>query len=221
MQKKRGRSKEIALELLKILEEETDKEHLLSKEQLIQAHYDEYRWEDGKDPIGEKTFYAKIDEIHEAGFPVRRTKGKWTKYCLDDVRLTGEELLFLVSMIKSSPDLGEEEAETLANKLLAMRVHQRAKEYVEEHASIVEEHHNPAPNQIRNYAVLLGAIGNAGKVTCKFILSREGGYRFSETRTIRPRAIGFTREGARVTFDENGVTQSNVPLRDLVNIEPE
>ena len=218
-QRKRGRSKEIALELLKVLEEHTDKDHLLSKRDLLRLHSWDYE-EDG-DEIQEKTFYLKIDEIAAAGFPIKRTKGKTTKYYLDDVRLTGEELLFLVSMIKSSPDLGEEEAEALTEKLLSMRIHKKAKEYVKQHASVVQERHNPVPNQIRYCAILLEAARRAGKVSCKYVLSRENGCQCSETRTVFPRAVEFTRDGVRVTLDDDGVTKYNVPLRDLIDIEPE
>lgn len=220
-QKKRGKSKEIALELLKILEENTDRNHLLSKEQIIQEHFDLYRADKGKDEIQEKTFYVKIDEIEAAGFPVKRTKGKTTRYYLDEDRLTGEELLFLACMIRSSPDLGEEEAEALSNKLLRMRAHKKAKEYVKQHSSIVKERHNAVSKQIHYLALLLEAQQRAGKVSCKLVLSREGGYKFSERCFIRPRQISFSRDGILVSFDLNGVTKYNVPLRDIIDIEPE
>ncbi len=219
-QKKRGRSKEIALELLKVLEENTDKNHLLSKRELIELHAEKYRDDDEKD-LQEKTFYVKIDEIEAAGFPIKRTKGKTTRYYLDEDRLTREELLFLACMIKSSPDLGAEEAEVLSNKLLCMRAHKKAKGYVKMHTSIVEEHHNPVSKQIHYLAVLLEAKKRAGKVSCKLILSREGGYKFSERCVICPRQINFTRGGILVSFDLNDVTKYDIPLRDIIDIEPE
>lgn len=218
-QKKRGKSKEIALELLKILQEHTDRQHLLTKDQLIALHYGTYRSAD-EQAIEPKTFYAKIDELRSAGFPVIRTKGKWTKYYLDDARFSKDELLFLVCMIQSSPDLAEEEAERLKNKLLAMRVHKRAKKEVEKAALSVEECHNPSPEQIRKFSELLEAAHRGGRVSCKYILSRENGYVFSETRTVSPRAIEFTREGARVTLLDGGMTKY-VPLADIVNVCPE
>ncbi len=220
-QKKRGRSKEIALELLKVLEENTDKNHLLSKEQIIQKHLNQYRTDNEEKGIQEKTFYVKIDEIEAAGFPIKRTKGKTTRYYLDEDRLTEEELLFLACMIKSSPDLGEEEAEVLSKKLLSIRAHKKAKEYVKQHSFIVKERHNPVSKQIHYLAVLLEAKRRAGKVSCKIVLSREGGYKFSERLTIYPRQIDFTRKGILVSFDHNGVTKYDVPLRDLIDIEPE
>lgn len=218
-QQKRGRSKEIALELLKILEENTDRDHLLSKRNLIDLHTAEYGGDDEKS-IGEKTFYLKMDEIGSAGFPIKRTKGKTTRYYLDDVRLTQDELLFLACMIKSSPDLGEEEAEILTNKLLSMRAHKKAKEYVETHTSIVKEQHTPVPKQIRYLSVLLEAARKAGKVSCTLVLSHSGGYKFSRC-TILPRQIDFTRSGILVSFDLDGVTKYNVPLCDIIDIEPE
>lgn len=218
-QKKRGKSKEIALELLKILEEHTDKEHLLSKEELIQKHYEDYRADDGEDEIQAKTFYSKIDELEAAGFPIKRTKGKWTRYYLDDARLSKDELLFLICMIKGSPDLAEEEAETLTGKLLSMRVHKRAAKFVGKSALPVAEKPSPV-RQIPKFAVLLEAAQKGRRVSCKFILSREGGYRFSERRIVSPRAIEFTREGARVTLLDGGVTKY-VPLCDLIDVELE
>lgn len=219
-QKKRGRSREIALELLKILEEETDRNNLLSKRKLVELHAERYRDDDEND-LQDKTFYLKIDEIEAAGFPIKHTKGKATRYYLDEDRLTGEELLFLACMIKSSPDLGEEEAEVLSNKLLRMRAHKKAKEYVKQHSSIVKEQHNPVSKQIHYLALLLEAKQRAGKVSCKLVLSREGGYKFSERCFIRPRQINFTRGGVLVSFDLNGVTKYDVPLRDIIDIEPE
>ena len=197
-QKKRGRSKEIALELLKVLEENTDKNHLLSKEQIIQKHLNQYRTDNEEKGIQEKTFYVKIDEIEAAGFPIKRTKGKTTRYYL-----------------------GEEEAEVLSKKLLSIRAHKKAKEYVKQHSFIVKERHNPVSKQIHYLAVLLEAKRRAGKVSCKIVLSREGGYKFSERLTIYPRQIDFTRKGILVSFDHNGVTKYDVPLRDLIDIEPE
>ena len=218
-QKKRGKSKEIALELLKILEENTDRNNLLSKKDLVELHGDKYR--DDEDDIQDKTFYVKMDEIEAAGFPIKRTKGKATRYYLDEDRLTGEELLFIACMIKSSPDLGEEEAEVLSNKLLSMRAHKKAKEYVERRSSIVKERHNPVSKQIHYLALLLEAKKRAKKVSCKLVLSREGGYKFSERCMIRPRQIDFSRDGILVSFDLNGITKYNVPLRDIIDIEPE
>lgn len=218
-QKTRGRSKEIALELLMILEEYTDRDHRLSKNDLIELHSWQYG-NDGEEVIQAKTFYTKIDELTSAGFPVKRTKGKWTKYYLDDVRLTKEELLFLVCMIKSSPNLGREESKELAGKLLSMRVHKQATESVNKYASMVHENHNLVSRQIRNFNVLLEAIGKAGKVSCKYVLSREGGYQFSDTRIVYPRAIEFTRDGACVTLEDNGIIKRML-LCDIINIEPE
>lgn len=218
-QKKRGRSKEIALELLKILEENTDKDNLLSKRELLELHSLEYG-NAGENRLQEKTFYLKMDEIHEAGFPVKRTKGKTTRYYLDDVRLTRDELLFLVSMIKTSPDLGEEEAEALSKKLLCMRAHKQAREYVEENSSIAKEYHNPISKQILYYARIARAIKQAGKISCKYILSRENGHRFSDTRIVRPLQILFSRNGIQVTLDDNGV-RKYLPLRDIIDIENE
>lgn len=219
-QKKRGKSKEIALELLKVLEEYTDRNNLLSKRELVELHAERYRDDDEND-LQDKTFYLKIDEIHNAGFPIKRTKGKTTRYYLDDVRLTGEELLFLACMIKSSPDLGEEEAEALSEKLLSMRAHKKAEEYAKKHTSIVKARHNPVSRQIHYLAMLLEAARNAGKVSCKIVLSREGGYKFSERLIIRPRKIDFTRDGILVSFDLDGITKYDVPLRDIIDIEPE
>lgn len=219
-QKKRGKSKEIALELLKVLEEYTDRNNLLSKRELVELHAERYRDDDEND-LQDKTFYLKIDEIEAAGFPIKHTKGKTTRYYLDEDRLTGEELLFLACMIKSSPDLSEEEAEALSNKLLCMRAHKKAQEYVKQHSSIVEERHTPVSKQIHYLAVLLKAKKRAGKVSCKWVLSREGGYTFSDRLTIYPRQIDFTRGGILVSFDLNGVTKYNVPLRDIIDIELE
>lgn len=218
-QKTRGRSKEIALELLMILEEYTDRDHRLSKNDIIDRHSWQYG-NDGEEAIQAKTFYAKIDELTSAGFPVKRTKGKWTKYYLDDVRLSKEELLFLVCMIKSSPVLGKEESTELAGKLLSMRVHKQAANNIAKNVSVVEEHHNLVSRQIHNFAVLVEAINKASKVSCKYVLSREGGYRFSETRIVCPRAIEFTRDGACVTLEDNGIIKRML-LCDIINIEPE
>lgn len=218
-QKTRGKSKEIALELLNILEEYTDKDNLLSKREILDQHSFEYG-NKGDARLQDKTFYLKIDEIEAAGFPIKRTKGKATRYYLNDVRLTRDELLFLVSMIKTSPDLGEEEADALAGKLLSMRAHKKAKKYVDDYSSVAKEYHNPVSKQILYYSRIAQAIGRAGKISCKYILSRENGYKFSETRIVRPLQILFTRNGIQVTLDDNGI-RKYLPLRDIIDIELE
>lgn len=218
-QKKRGKSKEIALELLKILQEYTDRDHLLSREQLIKLHYAKCRTAEER-PLEPKTFYSKIEELLSAGFPVKRTKGKWTRYYLDDVRLSSYELLFLIGMIKGSPDLAEEEAEVLRHKLLSMRVHKQAAKYVKKHEISVQENHAASPEQIRKFSYLLEAIDRGGRVSCKYVLSRENGYRFSETKIVSPRSIEFTREGARVALLDGGVTKYLL-FRDIENVFPE
>lgn len=90
-------AKEIALEILKILEKYSDKEHKLTKGQIMDFLCDEY-----DRSIEEKAFYRKIEELQNAGYKIIKTMGKYSTYYLDLPRLTASEMLYLSIMILGS-----------------------------------------------------------------------------------------------------------------------
>ena len=63
------------LHILHILEQYTDRNHMLSKEEILKELQ-----EDEFITLEEKAFYRKIEELRELGYDVRSTKGNRTKY---------------------------------------------------------------------------------------------------------------------------------------------
>ena len=56
-------AKQVSLQILRILEENTDMEHMLSKQDILQKLADRY-----ETYIEEGAFYRKIEELEEAGY---------------------------------------------------------------------------------------------------------------------------------------------------------
>lgn len=203
-------AKEVALSLLKILEEHTDRTHMLSKKELLDILLSDY----GID-IEEKSFYRKIKEIEDAGYHVRHTKGAQTKYCLDEARLSEDELCYLLAMIGGSGSLSEREAADLSEKLLSMRVHKRAAEKL--NGIVTVRCGNHRLRQIQKFGVLSRAIRGGGRVECKF-LSDDG--TLSPRKIIRPRELSYEQSGFMLLYGEEDGSGGRIPITALIDVMP-
>ena len=177
------------LHILHILEQYTDRNHMLSKEEILKELQ-----EDEFITLEEKAFYRKIEELRELGYDVRSTKGNRTKYFLDTPRFTSEELLMLSAIILGSPDISKAEADRLINTLYAMSVHS---DYIgtSEKLKLALKSNNQsaqAANQIQKFHVLYTAIKNHEKVSCKIRLNDiDGRPTFSSRGVLEPVSLQF------------------------------
>lgn len=205
-------AKQVSLEILRILEEETDKEHMLSKEEILERLGERF-----ETYIGEGAFYRKIDELEEAGYKLIHTRGRTTKYCLDVPRLQKDELLYLSMMILGSPELSAAEASRMVQSLTDMPVHKCARKRFVSYQKTLENANSPT-NQIEKFAILLSALEQGRAVTCKCVWREGEEYRFSEMKTLYPKQFRF--DGKESVFEclENGETFSYF-LHELINVE--
>ena len=206
-------AKQVSLQILRILEENTDREHMLSKEDILQELgniYDTY--------IGEGAFYRKIEELEEAGYKIVHTRGRTTKYCLDVPRLTKEELLYLSAMIKGSPDLSAVEAERMITSISSMSVHRQAVPHLDKYSGLLEAN-NTATNQIKKFGLIVSAIEGGKAISCKcYKINKEGEYLFSDEKILYPKSFYFDGKDCIVTASECKKEVSYL-LRELINVE--
>ena len=206
-------AKQVSLQILRILEENTDREHMLSKEEILQMLgdiYDTY--------IGEGAFYRKIEELEEAGYKIVHTRGRTTKYCLDTPRLTKEELLYLSAMIKGSPDLSAAEAERMITSISGMSVHRQATPHLDKYRELLEAN-NTATNQIKKFGLIVSAIEGGKAISCKcYKINKEGEYLFSDEKTLYPKSFYFDGKDCIIIVLENKQECTYI-LRELINVE--
>ena len=177
------------LHILHILEQYTDRNHMLSKEEILKELQ-----EDEFITLEEKAFYRKIEELRELGYDVRSTKGNRTKYFLDTPRFTSEELLVLSAIILGSPDISKAEADRLINTLYAMSVHSDYIGTYEKLKPALKSNNQSAQaaNQIQKFHVLYTAIKNHEKVSCKIRLNDiDGRPTFSSRGVLEPVSLQF------------------------------
>ena len=177
------------LHILHILEQYTDRNHMLSKEEILKELQ-----EDEFITLEEKAFYRKIEELRELGYDVRSTKGNRTKYILDTPRFTSEELLMLSAIILGSPDISKAEADRLINTLYAMSVHSDYIGTYEKLKPALKSNNQSAQaaNQIQKFHVLYTAIKNHEKVSCKIRLNDiDGRPTFSSRGVLEPVSLQF------------------------------
>lgn len=177
------------LHILHILEQYTDRNHMLSKEEILKELQ-----EDEFITLEEKAFYRKIEELRELGYDVRSTKGNRTKYFLDTPRFTSEELLMLSAIILGSPDISKAEADRLINTLYAMSVHSDYIGTYEKLKPALKSNNQSAQaaNQIQKFHVLYTAIKNYEKVSCKIRLNDiDGRPTFSSRGVQEPVSLQF------------------------------
>lgn len=177
------------LHILHILEQYTDRNHMLSKEEILKELQ-----EDEFITLEEKAFYRKIEELRELGYDVRSTKGNRTKYFLDTPRFTSEELLMLSAIILGSPDISKAEADRLINTLYAMSVHSDYIGTYEKLKPALKSNNQSAQaaNQIQKFHVFYTAIKNHEKVSCKIRLNDiDGRPTFSSRGVLEPVSLQF------------------------------
>ena len=117
--------KNTVLQLLQILENETDAENMLTKAQILQMMADNgYSME-------EKQFYRKIEELRDNGYNVEIRKGKHTYYFLQKDRLRKEEWLFLLALLCGSQDISQRETNHILSCLESANVSQKMADYAQ------------------------------------------------------------------------------------------
>lgn len=102
------------LYLLQILQENTDEEHGLSTQDIIEALA-----ERGID-AARKSVYRDIEVLRDGGFDVEVRRDPYTVYALRTRALDIEEMVLLVDAVQSCPFLTEEMTDTLIAKIGAL-----------------------------------------------------------------------------------------------------
>ena len=200
------------LRLLKIFQEETDSEHMLTKAEIIGVLEEE-----GYETINEKQFYRKIEELRDNDYNIEVKKGRQTKYFLRKNRLNKEEWIFLLSLILGSKDISNKETKRIIDCLEEMSVCFKSVDYAEEYKEkIVTE--KSKFNQLGNFHVLLKAIDEERQIECKQVKKVGEEYKFSELLTLKP--YSFTVKDSRIVinFIQND-TKTSCFLGELIDVE--
>ncbi len=103
------------LRLLKVLREETDKNHILDATQLGE------RLE-----CNRKTIYSDIETLREFGIPIQQQRGSHPGYFIDEREFELPELKLLVDAVQSSKFITTKRSEELIGKLERLTTHENA-----------------------------------------------------------------------------------------------
>ena len=200
------------LQILQILEEETDSEHALTKMEILQ------RLEDaGYESINEKQFYRKIEELKENGYPVEIRKGKRTYYYLRRDRLNKEEWVYLLTLLLADNDLSERETYHILTCLQSSNISYFCRDIADE----FEEKLSPQKSKIGslgNFRVILNAMEKKCGVEYTFFSEQNGEKQFSERRIMIP--IDYTAEGHKIViFAKESGGLKKLYLENLIDAE--
>lgn len=200
------------LRLLRIFEEETDNDHMLTKAEILDKLERE-----GYETIGEKQFYRKIEELRENGYEIEVKKGRQTRYFLRKDRLTKEEWIFLLTLILGCKDLSANEANHMIEALENMTVSYECTKYSAEYrdkAAIERSKYN----QLGNFRAFLSALDEGKLVECKEVAYRDGEYELLERKTLKP--LNFSSKDSRIVLEvEESGAQKQYFLSSLIDIE--
>lgn len=200
------------LKLLKILEEETDSDHSLSKVEIME------RMElAGYESIGEKQFYRMIDELEQQGYIPDVKKGRATRYNLHRCRMTTNEWMFLMTLILGNEDLTESETRHIVDCLENMHISRHSMDSFTPYKKVAAAEKSPV-SHLSNLRVVLDAIAEGRQITCK-ILQRGGeAPEISDLKTLTPRRVEPKGGRIDVVAAENG-TEMRYPLSVVLDAE--
>ena len=103
------------LHILQILQEETDAEYGLTREEIEQKLHDK-----GISSCERKAFYRDIQTLQECGYPIGKLPTRPTKYHLSERSFTYQELQLLIDSIQNSQFLTKRQSNSLVKKLKKM-----------------------------------------------------------------------------------------------------
>lgn len=204
-------TRETALELLKILEEYSDRDNKLSKGAILAYMENIYNHS-----IEEKAFYRKIEELQKAGFKIVQTKGRHATYYLDMPRLTVNELLYLSIMIMGSSDISSREANHLISRLQSMPIHKLSNSQIEEYKAKLKSN-NMQTDQIKKFAIIFNAMKSQGKLSYREVLDFNT-LSFSQTKSGIPQDFAIVNNQIMFVFLEGNCTKT-YSLKSLINVE--
>ena len=107
----------IILQLLTILEEETDKDHMINAEELAE------RLE-----CNRKTIYANVAALKDFGIPIEQMRGSNPGYYIEERDFELPELKLLVDAVQASKFISSKKSEELISKLEKLTTHDNARQ---------------------------------------------------------------------------------------------
>lgn len=171
-----------ALYILKILQEKSDIEHQLTKNQIIEE-LNNYT----KDIIEEKQFFRKIDELISSGFPIVKTRGRYSTYYYDGCSLTSAEMLYIYTLIKTNKSISIGETDFLITELnklvpLKSKLQIRHKRMLDKMMPLKDTIDN-----VSKFKLIIDAIENNDFIRYKVgVQTNQSIYVFSDYRFLKP-----------------------------------
>jgi hypothetical protein len=206
----------MSLYLLRILEDYTDCDHPLKKEEIINLFQDEY----GEDSIEDKRFHRKINELIEAGYPIHKTRGRYSNYYYEKTDLSSSELLFIYSLIEAHPSISNGETKRLITRLneivpVSIRVgdnHQRR-------LSFLRTNKDPIDG-IQRFETIIRAMESASNVRYKRGSKDQlGNYTFSAHLIMSPKTYQLRQGTFWVSGFDSQQRTFEERLEDMFNVE--
>ena len=106
-----GNQKQKLLHLMRMLEAETDSQHGLTMNQIIE------RFEAQGYPAERKAVYRDLDALREVGFDIRKLSARPVQYALFRNELGIDDVMLLVDLVQSSPFLTDKKSYQLTKGL--------------------------------------------------------------------------------------------------------
>lgn len=204
-----------SLLLLRILEEYSDQNTPLSKQDIINLVNQEF----GVD-ISEKVFYRKIAELEDADFQIIKTHGKYATYYLNRNTLKSSEMLYIYSLIKANPHISETETDQLIEGLdRLVPVPHRIYDFHKTLLSKVKVPKDKIDN-VKKFDIIVRSIQNKSMIRYKVLLeNQKEQLRFSEYLFMYPKTYKINQDSFLVIGVDLEHHEVCCPLESIFNIE--
>lgn len=200
------------IRILKVLEENTDSIHGMTKKEILQQLSLQY----GDEPE-EKAFARQIKILKESGYDIVQTGGRSTTYRLNIDRLSDVELLYIVTLVLGSDTLSKKEADLIVKKLINMPRHTMAKEFFNKYKNKFNNN-NSAVNSLDKFNNIIIAIEENLKIVCKKICNNGSNEMEFVATIIQPIDFNIISNEIKIIAKENDkLVEFN--LQDLIDVQ--
>ena len=203
------------LPILKILEDRTDEENMLTKVEILDILGEKYHIF-----IDERQFYRKIEALQKNGFEVEtKRSSRYTYYFLRRSRLNREEWIYLMYLLMGNRDISYGETKKIIQSLEKMSVCRESRRYYMQHRGQMTKYKTPV-NTLGNFSVILDAIDHEQSFSCKLMQETEGEPVFSARKTFTPLGF-FFRNNRLIIRVRKGEGEAEIPLVAILDAELE